>query len=108
MLPVNDDVCGQGFQSMSQLGNSVQDLHIPLRRRNGHPRTPARGGRRLCRQAQTRDKVVFHHLDIRYWLDIVRCSRYLSGQYCLNLYNVQVPFQQYLWIDGRRMKIHVM
>ena len=102
MLPVNDDVCGQGFQSMSQLGNSVQDLHIPLRRRNGHPRTPARGGRCLCRQAQTRDKVVFHQLDI------VRCSRYLSGQYCLNLYNVQVPFQQYLWIDGRRMKIHVM
>ena len=102
MLPVNDDVCGQGFQSMSRLENSNQNLHLPLRRRNGHPRTPARGGRCLCRQAQTRDKVVFHQLDI------VRCSRYLSGQYCLNLYNVQVPFQQYLWIDGRRMKIHVM
>ena len=66
---------------MSQLENSIQDLHLPLRRRNGHPRCPARGGRRLRRQAQTRDKVVFHQLDI------VRYSRCLSGQYCLNLYD---------------------
>ena len=66
---------------MLQSENSIQDLHLPLRRRNGHTRPPARGGRRLCRQAQTRDKVVFHQLDI------VRYSRYLSGQYWLNLYN---------------------